>query len=122
MSAEQIAADPETDDIKETEGTERPRLFLVPVPGPLAARLADLRPYLPTRSQLAVPFRGVGAGAGVLAGRGWTWISEDGWIWEGWTKVGGFGVRSTNWTSDRSMKRRNEQLGEGLARCCRLLS
>ncbi|MFI2215138.1 hypothetical protein [Streptomyces sp. NPDC020141] len=93
MSAEaQIATDPETDDIEETEGTERPRLFLVPVPGPLAARLADLRPYLPTRSQLAVPFRGVGAGAGVLVGRGWTWISEDGWIWEGWTKVGGLAV------------------------------
>jgi hypothetical protein len=86
VSAEQIAVEPDTDDVDET--TDRPRLFLVPVPGPLASLASDLRPYLPTRSQLAVPFRGVGAGSGVLLGRAWTWMGQDGWIWEGWTKAG----------------------------------
>ncbi|MGW1306504.1 hypothetical protein ACWD5R_43690 [Streptomyces sp. NPDC002514] len=54
----------------------------------IAALGADLRPYLPTRSQLRAPLRGVGAGTRVLAGRGWAWLSEDGWIWDGLTKAG----------------------------------
>ncbi|MGW1980827.1 hypothetical protein, partial [Streptomyces sp. NPDC001889] len=86
MSAEPIAADLDVDET--VEAVERPRLVLVHLPGPIASLWSDLRPYLPTRSQIAGPFRGVQAGARVLAVRGWAWVRADGWIWDGWTRLG----------------------------------
>ncbi|MEU4256283.1 hypothetical protein AB0B42_00615 [Streptomyces fradiae] len=70
------------------EDHDRPHLEIVPPPGRTAPRLPDLRPYLPTRTDLRAPLAGVGAGARVLARRGCAWIAKDGWIWEGWTKLG----------------------------------
>ncbi|MFB7467101.1 hypothetical protein ACFCZ1_27000 [Streptomyces sp. NPDC056224] len=70
------------------EDRDRPHVEVVAEPGRMAALLADLRPYLSTRDQLRTPFAGVGAGTRVLVRQGCTWIAQDGWIWEGWTKVG----------------------------------
>ncbi|MGW4510170.1 hypothetical protein ACWENO_36590 [Streptomyces sp. NPDC004436] len=70
------------------EDRDRPHLEVVAEPSRIASLAADLRPYLPTRDQLRTPFNGVGAGTRVLVRQGCTWIAKDGWIWEGWTKVG----------------------------------
>ncbi|WP_037940244.1 hypothetical protein, partial [Streptomyces sp. NRRL WC-3719] len=70
------------------EGHDRPHLELVPAPGRTAPRVPDLRPYLPTRTDLRAPLAGVGAGARVLVRRGCAWIAKDGWVWDGWTKLG----------------------------------
>ncbi|WP_327419711.1 hypothetical protein [Streptomyces sp. NBC_01233] len=70
------------------EDRDRPHLEVVAEPGRIASLRADLRPYLPTREQLRTPLAGVGAGTRVLIRQGCTWIAKDGWIWEGWTKVG----------------------------------
>jgi hypothetical protein len=72
-AAEQL---PVEDDDQEHE--EHPHLELVEEPGKLAALCAELRPYLPTRSALAGPLAGVGAGSAVLLGKGWKWLWEDG--------------------------------------------
>ncbi|MEU5431016.1 hypothetical protein AB0H73_36180 [Streptomyces olivoreticuli] len=60
------------------EAPDRPRVELVQEPGRFSALWADLRPYLPTRSNLAAPLSGVGAGTAVLIGRGWTWLWAEG--------------------------------------------
>uniref|UniRef100_UPI002F91628A hypothetical protein n=1 Tax=Streptomyces virginiae TaxID=1961 RepID=UPI002F91628A len=83
MSAAEIPAEAAPE-----EDRDRPHLEVVAEPGRIALLAADLRPYLPTRAQLRTPFAGVGAGTRVLVRQGCTWIAKDGWIWEGWTKVG----------------------------------
>ncbi|MEU9237137.1 hypothetical protein [Streptomyces subrutilus] len=70
------------------ESEARPTLEHVRKSGAMAAIVADLRTYLPTRDQIAIPFAGVGAGTRVLIGNGWTWLSRDGWIWDGLSKAG----------------------------------
>ncbi|QKM65782.1 hypothetical protein STSU_000065 (plasmid) [Streptomyces tsukubensis NRRL18488] len=44
----------------------------------MAALWSDLRPYLPTRTNLSGPLSGVGAGSVVLLGRGWKWLWAEG--------------------------------------------
>ncbi|MFI5672957.1 hypothetical protein [Streptomyces sp. NPDC051704] len=70
------------------EDKERPTLELVAEPGAMRLLLADLRNYLPTRAQLAVPFAGVGGGTRVLIRNGVTWLGKDGWVWDGLGKAG----------------------------------
>ncbi|MFD5552041.1 hypothetical protein ACFWJQ_35570 [Streptomyces goshikiensis] len=82
MSAEQAAP------AVAEEVEECPVLELVPEPGAMRLLLADLRNYLPTRAQLAVPFAGVGGGTRVLIRHGWTWLGKDGWVWDGFGKAG----------------------------------
>ncbi|MFD0192954.1 hypothetical protein ACFVG1_36685, partial [Streptomyces bacillaris] len=67
---------------------EGPHLELVAAPGPMASMAADLRSYLPTRADLRAPLRGVGAGTRVLAGQGWAWVRADGWVWDGFIRLG----------------------------------
>ncbi|MGK5500511.1 hypothetical protein [Streptomyces sp. URMC 125] len=77
MSAAEHARTDDAGDVGE-EAAEHPHLKLVAEPGKVASFLADLRPYLPTRANLAAPLAGVGAGTRVLIGRGWTWLWKEG--------------------------------------------
>ncbi len=81
-AAEQL---PVEEDVQEQE---HPHLELVAEPGRIAALRDELRPYLPTRTALAVPLAGVGAGSAVLLGKGWKWVWEDG-LQEAGIRAGG---------------------------------
>ncbi|MFJ2608147.1 hypothetical protein ACIO13_24700 [Streptomyces sp. NPDC087425] len=89
MSAAEAAPDGDVLD-DDQDADERPLLEIVETeePSQVASFLADLRPYLPTRSQLRSTVAGVGAGSRVLAGRGWAWVSAEGWIWDGVIRAG----------------------------------
>ncbi|WP_055526632.1 hypothetical protein [Streptomyces graminilatus] len=93
-AAEPLPAEEPSEIAVEVEAPERVHLELVEDEeseserGRVAVMASELRPYLPTRAQLAVSFAGVGAGTRVLIGHGWTWLGKDGWIWDGLTKVG----------------------------------
>jgi len=84
-AAEQL---PVEDDVQEQE---HPHLELVAGRGKLAALRDELRPYLPTRSALAGPLAGVGAGSAALFGKGWQWLWEDG-AREAGIRAGGVGL------------------------------
>lgn len=51
---------------------------------------SELAPYLPTRRTLAVPLRALGAGTGVLLGRGLGWVRGDVWPRLGYVAGGGY--------------------------------
>lgn len=93
-AAEPLPAEEPSETAVEVEAPERAHLGLVEDEEPesergrVAAIASGLRPYLPTRAQLAVPVAGVGAGTRVLIGHGWMWLGKDGWIWDGLTKAG----------------------------------
>lgn len=72
----------------DAQGQEHLHHELVEEPSRFAAMRGELRPYLPTRTALAGPLAGVGAGSMVLLGKGWKWVWEDG-LQEAGIRAGG---------------------------------